>query len=248
MRPGAEVSPRDARQGNPSRRCPDGGKLQKAHLWLGVVLARHSIVTADRLAGYALQAGFGFVDHRAATSGGAAIYMAAYPAAGPPPSLLNNTDPNAPYYEIGHNALVELSVRPQLPIAGRLDWSAQAVCPAASELSTALPDPSDAPGMTQKVFQATAAGAVAAVATFSLNDFSDPYQFTITPRATQNGTAPRLSKDQYDDLLNFLDGCHPLGVAGLTRQLRGFVHGFRRPARWDRLPTSQTYPRYRGAT
>jgi hypothetical protein len=114
--------------------------------------------------------------------------------------------------------------------------------------STALPDPSDTPGMTQKIFQATAAGAVAAVATFSLNDFSDPYQFTITPRATQNGAAPRLSKDQYDDLLNVLDACHPLGVAGLTRQLRGFVHGFRRPARWDRLPTSQTYPRYRGAT
>jgi hypothetical protein len=212
------------------------------------VLARHSIVSADRLAGYALQAGFAFVDHRASTPGGAAIYMAAYPAAGPPPNLINNADPNAPYDEVARNALVQLSVRPQLPIAGRLDWSAQAVCPAASELSTALPDPSDAPGMTQRVFQATAAGAVAAVATFSLNDFSDPYQFTITPRATQNGAAPRLSKDQYDDLLNFLDACHPLGVAGLTRQLRGFVHGFRRPARWDRLPTSQTYPRYRGGT
>ena len=32
--------------------------------------------------------------------------------------------------------------------------------------------------MTEQVFQATAAGAVAAVSTFSLNDFSDPYQFT----------------------------------------------------------------------
>jgi Concanavalin A-like lectin/glucanases superfamily len=212
------------------------------------VVARHSVVTPDRLAGYALQVGFGFVDHRAATAGGAAIYMATYPAAGLPPSLLNNADPNAPYYEVGRNALVQLSVRPQLPIPGRLDWSAQAVCPAAAGLSTALPDPSDAPGMTQQVFQATAAGAVAAVATFSLNDFSDPYQFTVTPRASQNGSAPKLSKDQYDDLLNFLDVCHPVGVAGLTRQLRGFVHGFRRPARWDRLPTSQTYPRYRGET
>jgi hypothetical protein len=210
------------------------------------LLARHVVVTPERLAGYALQAGFAFVDHRASTAGGAAIYMAACPADGPPPNLLNNADPNAPYYEVGLNDLVQLSMKPQLPILGRLDWSAQPVCPAASCLSTALRDPSDAPGMTQKVFQATAAGGIAAVATFSLNDFSDPYQFAITPRATQNGAAPRLSKDQYDDLLNFLDAYHPLGVAGLTRQLRGFVHGFRRPARWDRLPTSQTYPRYRG--
>ena len=142
----------------------------------------------------------------------------------------------------------QLSVQPQLPIAGRLDWSAQAVCPAAAGLSTALPDRSDAPGMTEQVFQATAAGAVAAVSTFSLNDFSDPYQFTITPLAGPGGAPPRLSKDQYDDLLNFLDACHPLGVAGLTRQLRGYVHGFQRPARWDRLPTSQTYPRYRSGT
>ena len=212
------------------------------------LLARHSAVTPDRLAGYALQAGFGFVDHRVSTPGGPAIYMASYPAAGSPPSLLNNADPNAPYYEVGENDLVQLAVRPQLPIAGRLDWSAQAVCPAVAGLSTALPDPSDASGMTRVVFQATAAGAIAVVATFSLNDFSDPYQFAITPRATQSGAAPRLSKDQYDDLLNFLDACHPVGVAGLTRQLRGFVHGFRRPARWDRLPTSQTYPRYRGET
>ena len=228
-----------------------GGFVSGNPTLLGVgraVLARHSVVTPDRLAGYALQAGFGFVDHAATTPGGAAIYMAAYPSAGPPPNLLNNADPNAAYHEVGLNDLVQLSVQPQLPIAGRLDWSAQAVCPAAAGLSTALPDPSDAPGMTEQVFQATLAGAVAAVSTFSLNDFSDPYQFTITPLAGPGGAPPRLSKDQYDDLLNFLDACHPLGVAGLTRQLRGYVHGFQRPARWDRLPTSQTYPRYRGGT
>ena len=60
-------------------------------------LARHSVVTPDRLAGYALQAGFGFVDHAAHDPGGAAVYMAAYPATGPPPKLLNNADPNAAY-------------------------------------------------------------------------------------------------------------------------------------------------------
>ena len=228
-----------------------GGFVNGDPTLLGVgraVLARHSVVTPDRLVGYALQAGFGLVDHAATTPGGAAVYMAAYPSAGPPPNLLNNADPNAAYHEVGLCDLVQLSVQPQLPIAGRLDWSAQAVCPAAAGLSTALPDPSDAPGMTEQVFQATAAGAVAAVSTFSLNDFSDPYQFTITPLAGPGGAPPRLSKDQYDDLLNFLDTCHPLGVAGLTRQLRGYVHGFQRPARWDRLPTSQTYPRYRGGT
>ena len=228
-----------------------GGYVGGDPTLLGVgraVLARHSVVTPDRLAGYALQAGFGFVDHAATTPGGAAVYLATYPSAGPPPNLLNNADSNAAYHEVGLCDLVQLSVQPQLPIAGRLDWSAQAVCPAAAGLSTALPDRSDAPGMTEQVFQATAAGAVAAVSTFSLNDFSDPYQFTITPLAGPGGAPPRLSKDQYDDLLNFLDACHPLGVAGLTRQLRGYVHGFQRPARWDRLPTSQTYPRYRSGT
>jgi hypothetical protein len=228
-----------------------GGFVSGNPTLLGVgraVLARHTVVTPDRLAGYALQAGFGFADHAATTPGGGAVYMAAYPSAGPPPNLLKNADTNAAYHEVGLNDLVQLSVQPQLPIAGRLDWSAQGVCPAAAGLSTALPDPSDAPGMTEQVFQATAAGAVAAVSTFSLNDFSDPYQFTITPLVGPGGAPPRLSKDQYDDLLNFLEACHPLGVAGLTRQLRGYVHGFQRPARWDRLPTSQTYPRYRGGT
>ena len=44
--------------------------------------------------------------------------------------------------------------------------------------------------MTEQVFQATAAGAVAAVSTFSLNDFLDPYQFTITPLASPGGAPP----------------------------------------------------------
>ena len=92
----------------------------------------------------------------------------------------------------------------------------------------------------------TAAGAVAAVATFSLNDFSDPYQFIVVPSAQGAGsTAAKLSKDNYDDLLNFLDTYHPLGVAGVTKQLRALVHGFQRPPRWDRLPTAATFTRYR---
>ena len=43
----------------------------------GRALADAPVVTPDRLAGYALQVGFGFVDHLATTSGGAAVYLAA---------------------------------------------------------------------------------------------------------------------------------------------------------------------------
>ncbi len=227
-----------------------GGYTPNDPSLLGVgraLLARHPVVGADRLAGYALEAGFGFVWHRGPSDpGGEAVYMASYPAAGPPINLVSNTDPNAAYFEVAINALSRLSIRPQLAVAGRLDWGAEAACPAQANLSSALPDPTDKPGMTSKVFQGTVAGAVAAVATFSLNDFSDPYQFAITPIAAPPGAAaPTLTKDQYDDLMNFLDAYHPLGTSAVTKSLRAYVHGFRRPPRWDRIATQATFQHYR---
>ena len=157
------------------------------------VLVRQPGVSPARLAGYALQAGFGFVHHRTADPGGPAVYMAAYTGAGPPPSLLSNADPAAPSMEVAQNALVELSVRPLLATKGRLDWSAEAVCPAAAALSTALLDAADPPGTTRQILQGTAAGAVAAIATVSIDDYAKPYQFAVVP-----GTdSPLLSKDQY---------------------------------------------------
>lgn len=208
------------------------------------VLARHPALGAGRLSGYALQAGLGFVQHRTQDPGGPAVYMGCYASGQAPPDLLANSDPNAPYHEVALNMLTELSIRPQLNVHGRFDWSAEAACPAAAALSTSLLDPSNLPGITGKVFQGTAAGAVAVVATFSLNDHAEPYEFAIAP-ATGTHAAPRLSKDQYDDLLNFLDACHPLGISVVTKGLRGMVHGFTRPPRWDRLPTEATFPKYR---
>jgi len=318
------------------------------------VLARHSSVTPDRLCGYALQAGFGFVEYRAQHAGGPAVYMAAYPVTGTPPNLLSSSDavpvvvhtttgtaaaadvqtlsitgdptdgwftlafnnqatavrynataaqvqaaltalpnigannvvctggpllqgvtitfagvlapgpqplililsnnlveaadPNANYVNFYLNTVSELGIQPQLAVKGQLDWGLQCACPASAVLSTALPDPSDEPGIYDEILQGTAVGAVAAVATFSLRDFSRPYQFRVLPSVVAgNGAAsePKLTKSQYDDLLNFLDAYHPVGVEGVTTGLRAFVHGFARPPRWDRLPTARTFPRYR---
>ncbi len=210
------------------------------------ILARHPVIGADRLAGYAIQAGFGFLHHRTSDPGGDAVYMASYPAAGPPPNLLSNANPNAAYFEVALNSLTEVSVRPELAVAGRLDWGAEAACPGAASVATALPDPTDKSGVSAKVFRGTAAGAIAVVATFSLKDFSDPYQFVVVPVAsTLRAVSPELTKDQYDDLLNFLDAYHPLGTSAVTRGLRAYVRGFKRPPRWDRLPTRATYQHYR---
>jgi hypothetical protein len=187
--------------------------------------------------------------------------MAAYPAAGGPLNLLSKPDAGSNYVNVYLDTLTELNIRPQLAIKGQLDWGVQAACPATAVLSTALPDAQNPPGITAKILQApkTVAapnsgaspdvanpGAVAVLAAFSLLDFSEPYQFRIVA-AVGDGTArkPRLTKDQYDDLLNFLDAYHPAGAEVVTRQLRSLVHGFNRPPRWDRLPTVATFQRYR---
>lgn len=211
------------------------------------LLARHPAVATDRLCGYALQAGFGFVQHRthAADPNGPAVYMAAYPAAGTPLNLLSKPDASSNYVSVYLDTLSELSIRPQLAIKGQLDWGIQASCPASAVLSTALPDPQNLPGLSAKVFEGTSAGAVVAITAFSLLDFSEPYQFRVVAAGDGATQKPRLTKDQYDDLLNFLDAYHPAGVEAVTRQLRSLVHGFNRPPRWDRLPTAATFPRYR---
>jgi len=199
------------------------------------LLMRHSAVSADRLAGYALQAGFGFVQHRANAQDGPAVYAAAYGAGNQPLDIFTADD-------VVLNVLTEVRVRPELPLAGQLDWCMTPCCPAAATFSTALSDPAAPPGNTSKVLRGTATGFISITASFSLLDAAEPYQFLLVPRGEG---VPRLTKDQYDDLLNFLDAYYPLGVGGITRNIRRYVHGFRRPPRWDNLPTSATYPRYR---
>ena len=90
-----------------------------------------------------------------------------------------------------------------------------------------------------------ATGTVMVDAAFSLDDAAEPYEVVIVPAALPQGVEPRLTKDQYDDLLNFLDAYHPLGVEVVTRGIRGFVHGFREPPGWSQLPTAATFPTYR---
>ena len=207
------------------------------------LLLRHPAVPADRLAGYALQAAFGFVRHDAAASGGAAVYVAAYSAPGAPISVLAPPG-NGNGVDVAMNALTRLAIRPALAVKGTLEWAVEPACPAAAALSSAPTDPADPPGVSEKILQGTAPGALAAVATFSLQDFSAPYQFRILSAATARQT-PRISKDQYDDLMNFLDAYRPVGSEAVTRQIRQFVHGFKRPPRWDRLPTEATYQHYK---
>ena len=169
-----------------------GGYTAQDPTLLGVgraLLFRHPAVEAGRLSGYALQAGFGFVQHRTQDPGGPAVYAAAYPASEPPPSVLS--DPDSNYVNVYLNTLTELGIRPQLTVAGRLDWGVLPACPAEATLSSTLPEPTDPPRINEKVFQGTATGAVAAVATFSLTDASDPYQFVVTPVTAGGNGRPR---------------------------------------------------------
>lgn len=202
------------------------------------VLMRHPTVAADRLSGYALQAGFGFVQHRPNVSGQPAVYAAAYAANAAPLDVFSDSD-------LIINELAELSVQPQLQITGALDWCLTPCCGAAGSLTTAYPAPGATGLFIHKILQGTQFGTLTLDAGFSLNDAAEPYQFMVTPRVLAEGSQPRLTKDQYDDLLNFLDAYCPAGVAAITRGIRGLVHGFPRPPGWTQLPTSATFPRYR---
>jgi hypothetical protein len=201
------------------------------------VLMRHPTVTADRLAGYALAAGFAFVQHRANAPGGAAVYAASYPASGPPPNIFSDD-------ELALGALTELAVRPELAVDGSFDWCLAPCCGAAGTLGTALPDPGSRPNSVRKIFRATASGTITVDAGFSLGDAAEPYQFVLVP-VPGEGAEPQLSKDQYNDLLNFVDAYRPVGIEVVTRGIRRFVRGFRRPPDWAQLPTAATFPRYR---
>ena len=190
------------------------------------------------MAGYALQAGFAFVNYRTAAPGGPAVYAAVYASGGAPLNIFTDDD-------IILDALTELSVRPELQLAGSFDWCVLPCCGAAATLTTSLPDPAASSTYVRKILRATSGGTITIDASFSLNDKAEPYQCILAPGTTGNGAEPRLTKDQYDDLLNFFDACHPVGVEIVTRGIRRFVHGFRRPPDWDQIPTRGTYPRYR---
>ena len=213
---------------------PSGSDLTKVGR---AVLMRHPALSADRLAGYALQAGFAFVHHRTDTPSGPAVYAAAYAAGAAPLSVFSDDD-------VMLDAVTELDLRPVLPIAGSLDWCVVPCCGAAATLTTALPDPATAANYAPKFLRGQSGGTITIDASFSLNDAADPYQCILLPNAS-NGSEPRLTKDQYDDLLNFLDAYHPVGVEVVSRGIRRFVHGFRRPPNWDQIPTNETYRRYR---
>jgi hypothetical protein len=201
------------------------------------VLMRHPAVTADRLSGYALAAGFGFVQHQPNATGGPAVYAAAYSANSAPPNVFDDDD-------LILKVLAEISVQPQLPITGDLTWCLTPCCGAAASLSTALPAPGATGLALHKILSGTQFGSVRADASFSLNDAAQPYQFIVKSHLL-DGVEPKLTKDQYDDLLNFIATYYPVGVEAITRGIRGFVHGFARPPGWSQLPTSATFPRYR---
>ncbi|HWE37622.1 MAG TPA: LamG domain-containing protein [Isosphaeraceae bacterium] len=215
----------------------------KANTLAGVgraLLIRHPAVAADRLSGYALQAGFGFIQHRPNATGGPAAYVAAYPNAGPP---LNIAGPD----DLIQDAVTLVSVRPVPSVAGQLDWGLIGPGASAPVLGTAPPDPGQ-PGPPRKTLSGPVPGGFSLIATFSLRDAAEPYQFLLQARpAPSDGAAPepRITKDQYDDIMNFLEAFVPVGVAAVARGIRRFVHGFHRTARWDRLAAPATYPRYR---
>jgi hypothetical protein len=201
------------------------------------VLMRHPNVAADRLSGFALAAGFGFVQHRATAPGGPAVYAAAYAVNGAPLNVFT-----------GDNAVIgqmnELKIEPLLAVQGALDWCVTPCCGADASLRTGLPPPGTTGLAIPKVLIGDKFGTVTVNAAFSLNDAAEPYQFILEGRLRESGP-PRLTKDQYDDILNFIEAYDPIGVEAITRSIRGFVHGFARPAGWSQLATSETFPPYR---
>jgi hypothetical protein len=204
------------------------------------VQMRHPTLGTDRLAGYALQVGFGFVYHQPKAVGGPAVYASAYPNTGPP---LNVAGPD----DLLLNALTLVRIRPELTGAGQLDWGLAGPCGGNAILGTAPPDPA-ATGPPRKVLRVTRTGRLVLTAAFSIGDAAEPYQLLVRPTTSPSADGPpepRITKDQYDDLMNYLEAFLPVGVGAVAAGIRRYVHGFHRPARWDRLPAGQTYPRYR---
>jgi hypothetical protein len=185
------------------------------------VLIRHSVLDAGLLAGAALQAGFEYAENRPSAAGGPAAFAAVRSAALPNP---------VPDDGIVGGGFVALVVQPSS--TKTYDWCLRECAPASAWLSS----------------QRNGAKLVHGDAFGTILVSADQETSAATPYACQVVSAvasPKISVDQYEDIINALEAFHPIGVEVTTLALRDAVIGFIRPPRWDDLPTAATRISYR---
>lgn len=96
-----------------------------------------------------------------------------------------------------------------------------------------------------KLFTAQQVGVVGARGEFVLGDGTEPYRFALAVIADAQGQVPPIPKLVYDDLMNFLEFRHPVGVEGRTLSLRQYVPELIADRLLRNVNTERTYPRYR---
>lgn len=96
-----------------------------------------------------------------------------------------------------------------------------------------------------KLVTAERAGVVGARGEFVLGDATEPYSFELAVKPDAQGYVPPIPKLVYDDLMNFLEFHHPVGVEGRTEAVRKHVLELMADKFLRNANTERTYPRYR---
>jgi hypothetical protein len=96
-----------------------------------------------------------------------------------------------------------------------------------------------------KLFTAQRAGVVGARGEFVVGDATEPYRFALVVQPGEDQASQRVPKPVYDDLMNFLDFHHPVGVEGRAVALRQKVPELMESPLLRNADTERTFPRYR---
>jgi hypothetical protein len=96
-----------------------------------------------------------------------------------------------------------------------------------------------------KLVTAQQAGVLGVRGEFVLGDGTEPYSFALLMEANAQGKILPVPKLVYDDLMNFLEFHHPVGVEGHTLELRKHVPDLIADPLLENADTERTYPHYR---
>jgi hypothetical protein len=227
----------------------------------------HERVPLERLGALAHQVGFDYVKHVTVPSDPADRYVYASVWRNEDLSGLGGTgvaeivdyhllDPDDPH-ELAEGATRRLCLRPDV-----LAWAPPAADDPADlpAYRAAVPAPAyyawcltrygagrgrldSPPERACKLVGAERGGVVGARAELGLGDGAEPYRFLLLVRP--GGRVPPLPKPVYDDLMNFLEFHHPVGVEARTLAVRQHVPELMRDPDLRDAGTERTFPRYR---
>jgi hypothetical protein len=96
-----------------------------------------------------------------------------------------------------------------------------------------------------KLLTAEKAAVIGVRGEFVLGDATDPYRFDLVVKPDEQGWVPPIPKLVYDDLMNFLEFRHPVGVEARTLALRPHVPELMADRALHDAATEHTYPSYR---